>query len=159
MKKEEKALNILGLISTRKTELYHNLISELPEDKELEKEEKEELAESISETSNSVFLTEEEIDSGVIDPENTIEDVDLNLKAFIENLGLGDHFRLGELLEYPNLSLGSNIVLGYVREMDDVQREKLEQKMDEDPRLSVESIEDILEELNSHNIDIVEKIE
>lgn len=158
MRKEEKALNIIGLISTRKTELYQNLLDEIPEEKELEQEEKEELAEKISETSNSVFLTKEEIESGEINPENTIEDVDLNLKAFIEQLGFADYFELEERLEYSNLSIGSNLVIDYLREMEDPSRRKLEDKISNDPRLSVESLDDILEELDSHNFDIVEEV-
>jgi hypothetical protein len=159
MRKEEKALNIIGLISTRKTELYQNLINEIPEDKELEQEEKKELAEKISETDNSVFLTEEEVQSEEINPENTIDDVDLNLKAFIQQLGFADHFELEERLEYPDISISSNLVIDHLREIEDPNIAKLEEKMEEDRRLSVESLDDILEELDRHNFDIVEEIE
>ena len=158
MKKEEKALNILGLISTRKTELYQNLIDELDEN-ELDQEEKEELAERISETNNSVFLTQEEIETGEADPEKTIEDLDLNLKAFLENIGYKDRFNMNERLDYPDLSIGSNRVIGYLEKMENPGRDKLKQKMEEEPGMSPESLDDILEELDKYNIDIVEEIE
>lgn len=91
MDKEEKALNLLGLIATRKTELYKNLVEEVPEE-ELDDENKEELSDRISEMDNEAFLTEEEIENDKANPENTVEDLEINVEGLIKNLGLSEHF-------------------------------------------------------------------
>ncbi len=89
MEKEEQALNMIGLIATRKTELYQNIIEEIPE-KEVDRQE---LATNIAEIDNTAFLTEEEIEEDKINPENNIEDLDLNLEGLIANLGYEEYFQ------------------------------------------------------------------
>lgn len=91
MDKEEKALNLLGLIATRKTELYENLVEEIPEE-ELDDQDKEELRNRISKMDNEAFLTEEEIEKDEANPENSVEDLDINIEGLIKNLGLSEYF-------------------------------------------------------------------
>ena len=59
----------------------------------------------------------------------------------------------GELseLQHPELSLGANLVQGHIEELEEsgnLSREKLEEKVEENPRLSAEGLDSILEKLD-----------
>lgn len=88
MEKEEMAANILGVIAFRRTDLYEYTVREL---EELDEEERERIKSVIRDMRNERFLTEKEIEENKINPEKTIEDLEIDFSILLENLGFEDH--------------------------------------------------------------------
>lgn len=79
-------LDVAGLVSLRKTELYRSILDGIPEDEELSEQEKQTINVHISKMSFEKFLTEEELKTQTISTENTIEDIELDKEGILSSL-------------------------------------------------------------------------
>lgn len=86
MEEKHKVIGIIGIIALRKSELYYRVVNELLKEKQISEKDKEKIKKQIAEIENETLLSKEEKKNKKINPKLKLKDIDLDIKAIINEI-------------------------------------------------------------------------